>query len=130
MNVTANFLAATGIKTEDLTIKPDDQTSVLDSPISGDSTFYTYFVPGAVFQAKDGSSWHVESITDQGFVRIRNVWYPRQEATVPTASVRRSIDSWISPIQQKVDPLPEGTPWFGIHNVSPYADNSNNSKKA
>jgi hypothetical protein len=103
------FVAAIAdlVKSEPLTLGPtvSDLEAAKDSPIGGDHTFYTYFVPGAMFQAKDGSTWHLETVNDFGMCRIRNAWYPREEATVPVADIRRSIDSWIMPIQQRVESL-------------------------
>jgi hypothetical protein len=106
------LVAAIGdlVKAEPLTLGPtvNDLEASKDSPIGGDHTFYTYFVPGAIFQAKDGTIWHLETVNDFGMCRIRNAWYPREEATIPVADIRRSIDSWIVPVQQKVTDLEEG----------------------
>lgn len=78
------------------------------SPIGEDHAFYTYFIPGAIFQAKDGSNWQVEAIgtgTGMNMARIRNIWYPREEATVYVDAIRKSIDMWIYPQIQVVPTL-------------------------
>lgn len=75
------------------------------SPIGGDSLFYTYLVPGAVFQSKDGEYWDVENVADTGYIRIRNKYYPRQEATRHSSEIRKSIHAWVEPIQQIVPEL-------------------------
>lgn len=80
-------------------------TSQDQSPVGGDHAFYTYFVPGAVFEAKDGTIWDVENIADTGFARIRNKWYPREERTLPQHKIREVIHAWIEPVQQLVPPL-------------------------
>ena len=108
-NLVATLVAAAGISTEELTLGPTANPTELatDSPIGGDHSFYTYFVPGAIFQAKDGSTWQVEHITDNELARIRNTWYPREEATLSPSAIRASIEAWISPVQQTVAPLPD-----------------------
>lgn len=105
----ASLVAAAGIETEDLTLGPTAGTTsaAADSPISGDHAFFTYCAPGATFQAHDGTYWILENISDTGFARIRNIWYPREEATVPLHNVRQSIYAWVEPIQQIVPPLSE-----------------------
>ena len=75
------------------------------SPSMGDHVFYTYFVPGAVFEAKDGTQWDIENIADTGYVRIRNRWYPREEVTMHTSDLRKVIHAWIEPVQQVVPEL-------------------------
>lgn len=87
--------------------KPDKYSPAQDSPVGGDHAFYTYFVPGAIFQAKDGSMWLIENLPTEGngFVRIRNVWYPREEATIPQQRVRETIDMWVYPQIQAVPAL-------------------------
>lgn len=77
------------------------------SPVAGDPLFYTYCVPGAVIQAKDGTIWDLENIADTGFVRIRNKWYPRQERTLTQAALRKFIAAWIEPVQVTVPDLAE-----------------------
>jgi hypothetical protein len=74
------------------------------SPVSGDETFYSFLIPGAVFQAHDGSQWEVLTYEWNGRVEIENRWYPRIHANVPVADVRRSIHSWVDPVQIKVPP--------------------------
>lgn len=108
-NLVATLVAAAGISTEELTLGPTANPTELatDSPIGGDHSFYTYFVPGAIFQARDGSTWLIEAMEANGLARIRNTWYPREEATLAPAAIRASIESWISPVQQRVTPLPE-----------------------
>jgi hypothetical protein len=108
-SLVATLVAAAGIDAEELTLGPTANETELatDSPIGGDHSFYTYFVPGAIFQARDGSSWMIEAMEANGLARIRNVWYPREEATLAPAAIRASIDCWISPVQQAVAPLPD-----------------------
>jgi len=76
-----------------------------DNPALGDHAFYTYCVPGAVFQAKDGTYWDLEDVQGMGYVRIRNKFYPREEITCHVSDVRRTIHAWVEPVQQIVPEL-------------------------
>ena len=78
------------------------------SPIEGDEIFFMYMIPGAKFQAHDGSQWNILDYPWQGMVHIENRWYPRWNAQVSVYDVRRSIDQWVEPIQQTVPPPPPG----------------------
>src|SRR5208282_5634134 len=78
------------------------------SPIEGDEVFFAYMIPGAIFQAHDGSQWWILGYDYRGQVEIENRWYPRIHAQVSVYDVRRSIDQWIEPIQQTVPPPPPG----------------------
>ncbi len=78
------------------------------SPIEGDEVFFAYMMPGAIFQAHDGSQWWILGYDYRGQVEIENRWYPRIHAQVSVYDVRRSIDQWIEPIQQTVPPPPPG----------------------
>ena len=92
---------------KDLTLGPttDPNVAKSQSPVLGDHAFYTYYVPGAAFEAKDGSQWDVENIADTGYARIRNRWYPREEVTLHTEDIRKTIHAWIEPIYQLVPEL-------------------------
>lgn len=94
---------------EDLTLGPTTKPGAAknQNPAQGDHAFYTYFAPGAVFEAKDGTEWDIENIADTGFVRIRNRWHPREEVTLHTADLRKTIHAWIEPVQQIVPELEE-----------------------
>lgn len=77
------------------------------SPIQGDDDFYTYMMPGAVFEAHDGSQWLITAYEWDGRVEIQNRWYPRRVANVPLSDVRRSIAMWVEPVNVRVPaPLP------------------------
>ena len=78
------------------------------SPIQGDSDFFTYMIPGAVFEALDGSQWLITDYSWDGRVEIQNRWYPRQVANVTTNDVRRSIAMWVEPVNVKVPGPIEG----------------------
>jgi|GEM_PF-4651094 len=78
------------------------------SPVEGDEVFFAYMMPGAIFQAHDGSQWWILGYDYRGQVEIENRWYPRIHAQVSVYDVRRSIDQWIEPIQQTVPPPPPG----------------------
>jgi hypothetical protein len=111
-NLLASLVSVAGLEPVELTLgptKPDNGAADNLSPIKGDHAFYTYFVPGAVFQAKDGSTWIIENLPAEGagYCRIRNVWYPREEATVLQQWIRDAIDMWIYPVIQVVPVLPE-----------------------
>jgi len=69
------------------------------SPVEGDEMFFAYMIPGAKFQAHDGSQWNVLDYPWQGIVHIENVWYPRINAQVSLNDVRRSIEQWVEPVQ-------------------------------
>ena len=60
--------------------KPDPEAAKNQSPVLGDHAFYTYFVPGAVFEAKDGTQWDVENIADTGYTRIRTPYVSDADA--------------------------------------------------
>ena len=75
-------------------------------PIMGDEAFFTYMMPGAVFEAHDGSQWVITSYDWDARVEIENRWYPRQIANVGTSDIRRSIAMWIEPVNVKVPPPP------------------------
>ena len=88
---------------------PGAQTQMANplSPILGDSDFFTYLNPGAVFEAHDGSQWVITAYEWDSRVEIQNRWYPRQIANVTTNDVRRSIAMWVEPVNVKVPaPLP------------------------
>lgn len=74
------------------------------SPVQGDETFYTYCMPGAVFQAHDGSQWMILEYEWNGRIQIENRWNPNINANVPVADIRRSIDAWVDPVYIKVPP--------------------------
>jgi len=106
-SVLASLVSAAGLEPVNLDLRPAKKgLEVVEdlSPVAGDHAFFTYFVPGAVFQAKDGSQWQVENIPTEGsgLVRIRNIWYPREEATIPQARIRETIDMWVFPVIQPV----------------------------
>jgi len=74
------------------------------SPIMGDEAFFTYLMPGAVFEAHDGSQWLITAYDWDSRVEIENRWYPRQIANVGQADIRRSIAMWIEPVNVRVPP--------------------------
>lgn len=74
------------------------------SPVQGDETFYTFMIPGSVFQAHDGSQWLVLEYEWNARVYIENRWYPNISAIVTVSDVRRSIDAWVDPVYVKVPP--------------------------
>jgi hypothetical protein len=78
------------------------------SPIHGDQIFFTYLWVGARFQSHDGQWWEIDEYDGWGKIGLHNVWYPRMQAIVSVADVRRSIYAWIEPIQQVVPPAPAG----------------------
>ena len=84
------------------------------SPIEGDADFFAYMIPGAVFQSHDGHQWEIEDY-DQGSynVEIFDRWYPRVRANVSLDAVRRSIHSWVEPVQVVVPPPPSGVTYTG-----------------
>jgi hypothetical protein len=69
------------------------------SPVEGDEMFFAYMLPGAKFQARDGSQWNILDYPWQGVVHIENVWYPRINAQVSLNDIRRSIEQWVEPVQ-------------------------------
>jgi len=77
------------------------------NPTQGDSLFFTYCIPGAIFLAKDGSYWILEHITENGLCRVRNQWYPRQERTMSMDILRNVIYAWTDPSWIVVPPLAE-----------------------
>jgi hypothetical protein len=83
---------------------PGAQTQMANplSPILGDSDFFTYMLPGSVFEAHDGSQWTITAYEWDSRVEIQNRWYPRQVANVTTNDVRRSIAMWVEPVNVKV----------------------------
>lgn len=84
------------------------------SPVEGDSCFFTYMVPGAVFQSHDGQQWDVLDYNGGAYgVHIQNRWYPRLIAWVNIDDVRRSIHSWVEPVQIVVPPPPPGVNYIG-----------------
>ena len=84
------------------------------SPIEGDACFFTYMVPGAVFQSHDGQQWDVVDYNGGAYgVLIQNRWYPRLRAWVNLDDVRRSIHSWVEPVQVVVPPPPPGVNYVG-----------------
>ena len=102
----AALVPATG-DPRDLTLGPttDPNSAKNQSPVMGDHAFYTYCVPGAVYEAKDGTQWDIENVADTGYVRIRNRWHPREEVTLHMTEVRKTIYAWIEPVQQIVPEL-------------------------
>lgn len=78
------------------------------SPLQGDEIFFAYMIPGAVFQAHDGSQWNILGYAGTQLVQIENRWYPRLQGEVSVNDVRRSIEQWIEPIQQYVPAPPVG----------------------
>lgn len=84
------------------------------SPIEGDACFFMYMVPGAVFQSHDGQQWDVLDYNGGAYgVHIQNRWYPRLLAWVNIDDVRRSIHSWVEPVQIVVPPPPPGVNYVG-----------------
>jgi hypothetical protein len=84
------------------------------SPVEGDACFFTYMVPGAVFQSHDGQQWDVLDYNGGAYgVHIQNRWYPRLMAWVNLDDVRRSIHSWVEPVQVVVPPPPPGVNYIG-----------------
>lgn len=103
----AALVPAAPAEDEKLTLGPTKDPSVAknQSPVLGDHAFYTYYVPGAAYEAKDGTHWDIENIADTGYARIRNRWYPREEVTLHTSDIRKTIHAWIEPVQQLVPEL-------------------------
>lgn len=84
------------------------------SPIEGDACFFMYMIPGAVFQSHDGQQWVVDDYNAAAYgVELYNRWYPRLRAFVNLDDVRRSIHSWVEPVQAVVPPPPPGVTYTG-----------------
>lgn len=86
------------------------------SPVEGDEIFFAYLIPGAIFQAHDGSEWWIESYTAPDEIEITNRWYPRINAVVSVNDIRRSIHQWVEPVTQTIPPPPPGVD-YGALNV-------------
>jgi broad specificity phosphatase PhoE len=84
------------------------------SPIEGDEIFFAYMLPGAVFQAHDGSEWNILYYDGGGKIQIENRWYPRISWFVSIGDIRRSIHQWIEPITQTVPPPPPGVDYSAL----------------
>jgi hypothetical protein len=84
------------------------------SPVEGDEIFFAYMLPGAKFQAHDGSQWNILDYPWQGKVQIENVWYPRINAQVSLNDIRRSIEQWVEPVQQFVPAPPPGVDYGAL----------------
>ena len=84
------------------------------SPVEGDEVFFAYMIPGAIFQANDGSEWWILSYTAPDEVQIENRWYPRLNAIVSIGDIRRSIHQWVEPITQVVPPPPPGVDYGAL----------------
>jgi hypothetical protein len=86
---------------------PDLEEDLRDlTPSQGDDIFLTYLIPGARFQDKLGRQWEIEEYGFEGKVQIRNLWYSRDNFICSVQDIRRTIHSWIHPIQQIVPPAP------------------------
>jgi len=84
------------------------------SPIEGDAAFFAYMIPGAVFQSHDGQQWVIDNYNAGAYgVELYNRWYPRLRAFVNVSDVRRSIHSWVEPVQVVVPPPPPGISYQG-----------------
>jgi hypothetical protein len=84
------------------------------SPIEGDEIFFAYLIPGAIFQAHDGTEWWIDSYTAPDEISISNRWYPRINAFVSIDDIRRSIHQWVEPITQTVPPPPPGVDYSAL----------------
>ncbi len=84
------------------------------SPIEGDEIFFAYMLPGAVFQAHDGSEWNILFYDGADSIQIENRWYPRISWFVSIGDIRRSIHQWIEPITQTVPPPPPGVDYSAL----------------
>ena len=78
------------------------------SPVEGDELFFAYCWPSAVFQSHDGHQYWIEDIDFDGQAVITDRWYPRVQARVSLYDIRRSIHSWVEPVQVTVPPPPPG----------------------
>jgi hypothetical protein len=74
------------------------------NPTGGDHLFYTYLIPGAAWQALDGSQWIIEEITANDIYVCKNWWYPREIKRMRRNEIRKTIESWIDPVLQHVPP--------------------------
>jgi hypothetical protein len=91
--------------------KPNPGSIQLPNPLSvfeGDDVFFGYMIPGATFQAHDGSEWNILGYGSNDDIEIENRWYPRLTGHASLWDIRRSIHQWIEPIQQIVPPPPPG----------------------
>jgi hypothetical protein len=79
-----------------------------NSPTGGDDMFFMYLIPGAKFQAKDGSQWLILDYLWEGMVEIENVWYPRLKPIISIQQLRRTIAAWIEPVQVTIPDPPIG----------------------
>jgi broad specificity phosphatase PhoE len=84
------------------------------SPIEGDEIFFAYMIPGAVFQAHDGSEWNILFYDNADSIQIENRWYPRITWYVSIGDIRRSIHQWIEPVTQTVPPPPPGVDYSSL----------------
>lgn len=84
------------------------------SPIEGDEIFFAYMIPGAVFQALDGSEWNILFYDGADSIQIENRWYPRISWYVSIGDIRRSIHQWIEPVTQTVPPPPPGVDYSAL----------------
>ena len=84
------------------------------SPVEGDEIFFSYLIPGAIFQAHDGTEWWILSYTAPDEIQIENRWYPRINALVSINDIRRSIHQWVEPITQTVPPPPPGVDYGAL----------------
>lgn len=97
--------------------KPNPGTMQLPNPLSpveGDEIFFAYMIPGAIFQAHDGTEWWIESYASSDEIEITNRWYPRINAVVSINDIRRSIHQWIEPVTQTVPPPPPGVDYGAL----------------
>ncbi len=97
--------------------KPNPGTVQLPNPLSpveGDEIFFAYMIPGAAFQAHDGSQWNILYYGSPDEIQVENRWYPRINAIVAIGDIRRSIDQWIEPVQQTVPPPPPGVDYSSL----------------
>lgn len=78
------------------------------SPIEGDDIFFTYMIPGSIFQDHNGHQWMIQNYTGPDAVEIYDIWYPHRAPIVSLNDVRRSIHQWTSPVTQTVPPPPPG----------------------
>jgi hypothetical protein len=109
------------VKTPFTQFKPTPGTMQMPnplSPVSGDETFFAYLIAGARFQAHDGSWWEIIDYNFQNYsVEIENVWYPRIHAVVSVWDIRRSIHSYIEPVQVLIPPPPPGNEDYDVQRV-------------
>jgi hypothetical protein len=86
------------------------------SPTGGDDMFYMYLIPGAKFQAKDGSQWLIVDYMSEGTVELENVWYPRLRPIISIQQLRKTISAWIEPVQVTIPEAPTGVD-YGVLQV-------------